>query len=486
MRRLQLQLILVLLAAVSVTALSAFVIIDAVDSAEGVVIADTYKNLSSANTELAAQYRNRVNNDSSWSALPEQAQDLSLRAISEVVLRSFPGIEGGFFVDSQILGYSYPTHGTSARKLDVPEAERPEIQAVIAGARKSGIASRVLRGPRDLVVIQALKKPDYVCWTMKRIPGITDPGEKSRKMLLIWLVAAVLVSMAGTVATGVGLRRGIAEIQSGLSKLERDFSFQLPSRAGELGQIGRSINRMAAARTNLEAELRREDRLRVIGRLAANIAHEIRNPLNSIRLTMQMLKHKLTRSEIRQADLDLVIEEVDRLNILLTDLLAFRQAKRPQTNDQFLLPIVQKCVELIEPQGRSRGIEFRIHAIQPQMRAEVDGRQLRQVLDNLLLNALTAIAENGIVDVYLKQEGGVTTIEVRDSGPGVAPEDREHLFEPFYTTRAGGTGLGLAVSRELVTGMGGALGYREGEKGASFTITFRVQENPMHETSTRG
>jgi two-component system C4-dicarboxylate transport sensor histidine kinase DctB len=100
----------------------------------------------------------------------------------------------------------------------------------------------------------------------------------------------------------------------------------------------------------------------------------------------------------------------------------------------------------------------------------VDEKQLTQVLTNLVLNALTAVPEKGTIDVRLSRKGKGFSIDVHDSGPGVAPELREHLFEPFYTTRDEGIGLGLAVSRELVSGMGGALEYRDDGTGATFVI----------------
>jgi signal transduction histidine kinase len=102
--------------------------------------------------------------------------------------------------------------------------------------------------------------------------------------------------------------------------------------------------------------------------------------------------------------------------------------------------------------------------------APVDTKQMTQVLTNLILNALAAAPERGNIDVRLVRNGDAFSIDVHDTGPGVARESREHLFEPFYTTRNEGSGLGLAVSRELVNGMGGALEYRDDGTGATFVV----------------
>jgi len=474
MRRLQLQLVFVLLAAISVAALSAILIVRSIRGAERVVLGDTRRVLSAANAELELQYSERANADSSWATLPDAARNISLRAVSQATLRSYPGVEGGYSVGGRILGYSYPTHGSGNPKVDVPEAERPAIESTIHDAENSGKGERVLRGSRDIVVIDAVSQRDHVAWTMKRLAGVTDAAETRRTFLLIGLVIAALVSVIGTLATVIGLRKGIAEIQTGLARLETDFAFDLPVSGGELGSISRSVNRVADTRRNLEAALRRADRLGAIGRMAASMAHEIRNPLNGIRLTMQMLKQKLGSAvgngEIRASDLDLVIGEVDRLNALLGDLLAFREAPRPNMEEQTLLPIMERCVELLEPHAQERNVAIRILANNPDAQAAVDAKHLTQVLTNLILNALAAVPEGGTVDLHLVRNGSGFMIDVHDTGPGVPPELREHLFEPFYTTRTEGSGLGLAVSRELINRMGGTLEYRDGGKGATFAI----------------
>jgi signal transduction histidine kinase len=481
MRRLQLQLVFVLLAAISVATLSAILIVRSVRGAERMVVGDTRRVLSAANAELELQYSERVNADSAWVTLPDAARDISLRAVSQVTLRSYPGVEGGFSAGGRILGYSYPTHGSGNPKVDVPEAERPEIESTIREAEESGNGERLLRGSRDIVVIDAVSQGDHVAWTMKRLSGVTDAGETRRNFLLIGLVIAALVSVIGTLATVIGLRKGIAEIQGGLSRLETDFAFDLPVNGGELGSISRSVNRVAGTRRSLEAALRRADRLGAIGRMAANIAHEIRNPLNGIRLTMQMLQQKLGNKlgtgEIRASDLDLVIAEVDRLSALLGDLLAFREARKPNIEQQKLLPIVERCVELLEPQAQERNIAIRIHADDASAHAVVDAKHLTQVLTNLILNALAAVSERGTIDLRLVPIGTGFSIDVHDTGPGVAPESREHLFEPFYTTRNEGSGLGLAVSRELVNRMGGTLEYRDDGPGATFAIHLPAGES---------
>jgi signal transduction histidine kinase len=476
-RRLQLQLLFVLLAALLVATLSVILISDAIRSAEGVVLNDASKTVTAAVSELNQQYQDRVGADSAWRGLAVAAQDTSLRGVSQAVLRSYPGVEGGFYDGSHFLGYSFPTHDTGGKKTDVPTAELDDILATLAESRtrgivRRGIAQHILRGQRDLVVIEAKADPQLgiVSWAMKRLPGQNDPGAHRREILLAALVLAALISIAGTLTTGIGLQRGILQIKSGLTALESDFGHRLPERNDEIGEISHSINRMAEVREKLEADLRREDRLRAIGRLAAGIAHEIRNPLNSIRLSVQYLEQRLGGRQVRAEDLRPIVEEVDRLSGLLTNLLTFQKTRQASLRNQCVAPVLERCIGLIQVQAEARNIAVKGEAGPQDLEARFDAEQLTQVLMNLLLNAVEAIGQDGVIDLRLGSRNGRVLIQVHDSGPGLTKEQAEHLFEAFYTTKPEGTGLGLAVSRELAANMGGSLRYAGHGPGATFEV----------------
>jgi signal transduction histidine kinase len=478
-RRLQLQLLFILLAAVLVAGLSVILISDAVKGAEGTVLADARKTLSTAIAELDQQCQERVGADSSWLALPVAAHDTSLRGVSAAVLRSYPGVEGGYHDGAHFLGYSYPTHDTGAKKTDVPVAELDDILAAISKSRESGTAQRLIRGQHDLVLIEAKagRQVGITSWVMKRLAGQNEPGLHRREILLSVLVLAALIAISGTLATGLMLQRGITRIKKGLSALESDFGHRLPEPNDELGEVSHSINRMAEVRQKLENDLRREDRLRTIGRLVAGIAHEIRNPLNSIRLSIQYLERRLRDNQIREGDLHPVIQEVDRLNSLLTNLLAFQKPREAVLRDEAVAPTVQRCIGLIQPQAEVRNIAVNVRIERPSLEACFDPERLTQVLMNLLLNAVEAVGESGTIDVRLDQRDSQVSIQVQDSGPGLTEVQAEHLFEAFYTTKPDGNGLGLAVSRELVTGMGGDLRYSDRRPGTTFEVELPAVTN---------
>jgi len=475
-RRLQLQLLLISFAGVAVATLSVLLIWDSVHKAERVVIGDMGNQLNSAVTELGRQYAYRADSDANWQSLPLTSQDISLRGISQAVLRSYPGVEGGFVSDGGFLGYSFPTHDNPSAKTDVPAAERSVIEDVAQRAKAAGSAQEFLRGGNDLVLVQAMKVRDQeaIAWAMQRRPR--QSGTAGRSALLIALVLAALLSVGGTLRMAVKLRCGVADIQGGLAGLEKDFNQSLPESSGELGEISQSINRMAAVRRKLEEELRREDRLRAVGRTVAGFAHEIRNPLNGIRLSMQVLEQRLKRGTVEAQDLKLVIGEVDRMDALLTDLLAFREKKKVDVFPQDVFQVVERCVELVRSPNGGATIRVERPAEGFSLLARADAHRLTQATLNLLLNGVEAAGENGEVVVKARRDGERVEIEVQDSGPGLTGEQQQHIFEAFYTTKPGGTGLGLAVSRQLVLEMEGDLRYQQEPGRKAFVISLRAVE----------
>lgn len=481
-KRFQLQLLFALLAAISVAALTVELVANAIRHAEGFVLTDTKRALTQAINELDREYRLRQRATASaqptetpWADLPITAQDLTLRAISQTVLAAYPGVEGGFWLPSQFAGYSYPTHDGGSPKIDVPAAERSAIQTVIDDAQRHGQAETVLRGKHDLIVIAAAFPPGQAvaAWAMKRLPGQAESTQRTENILLAALVAAALLGAAGVLATGIGLHRGVAQITHGLAALQSNFSPSLPTRRDELGEISAAINEMARTRRRLEEEVRREDRARTIGRLIGRIAHEMRNPLNSIRLSLQMLAERQEHNRLRSADFRMVIDEVDRMNRLLSDLLAFQQPRPPEIKPCAVNPALDACVQLVHPQARQQGVALVLNA-DHQHTALLDEQYFRQIIVNLMLNAVEVSAEGERVEIRSTAVNGDVRIAVSDHGPGLTAEQREHIFEPFYTTKTTGHGLGLAVSRELAQSMGGSLTYNpEPAPGATFVLQLR-------------
>jgi signal transduction histidine kinase len=474
--RLQLQLLFALVAVAALLALTIWVVLRTVQQAESYVTNNTLISLQQALSDLNRESLLQRQESASWKSLPPNAQDITLHAISQTVLASYPGVEGGFWLRTQFVGYAYPTHDGGTVKSDVPAAEKVDIEATIQEALQRGSSRRILRGRQDVVIITANKLSydnDGAVWAMKRLPGLADPGLRWENSVLIVLVAVALLGATGVLATGIGLARGIHQITQGLASLNDGHSWPLKARQDELGLISAAINDMVQVRQRLEADLRREDRVRTIGRLAGQIAHEIRNPLNSMRLSLQMLASRHQERRLKTEDFAVVVRELDRINSLLSDLLSFQQPRQPQIAAHDVCGLVAESAAIVTQQYRQRRARLRIHGASG-VSVLVDADFFKQILLNLLLNAVEAVPEQADVQIAITPNGHQVAVEVIDAGPGLSHEQQEHLFERFYTTKASGHGMGLAISQELAQAMGATLSYRaESTRGATFVLEVR-------------
>ncbi len=201
--------------------------------------------------------------------------------------------------------------------------------------------------------------------------------------------------------------------------------------------------------------LRRTEKLKTLGEMAAGMAHEVRNPLAAIRSSAQLLEGKVTG---REAGLvDIIISEVDRLNQVVIQFLQYARPAPVKRSPCRLSEVLDGCVALLAPVAaeRSVALEKLYPADDPEVFA--DPNQLRQVFINLILNAIDAVPEGGRVEIDVRTAGSSVSGLVRDNGPGIPAERLQKAFEPFFTTKEGGTGLGLAVAQRIVSEHGGTL-----------------------------
>jgi two-component system sensor histidine kinase HydH len=230
----------------------------------------------------------------------------------------------------------------------------------------------------------------------------------------------------------------------------------------------------------LQERVSRSERLASLGRLAAGMAHEIRNPLSSIRgFAQYFLKRFSPRDEEREYAA-IMVKEVDRLNRVITDLLDFARPQEPHRESQSLSAIADHALEILAPDLSARKVSA-VRRYQPDLSTLcVDHDQLLRLFINLILNAADAMDAGGVLTIGLDRSassGGIV-IEVSDTGAGIAPEDREKIFEPFFSRKRKGTGLGLAIVHQIVEAHQGEIRVvSEPAKGTTFRITLPWEGN---------
>ncbi|MBF0552282.1 MAG: PAS domain-containing sensor histidine kinase, partial [Deltaproteobacteria bacterium] len=217
----------------------------------------------------------------------------------------------------------------------------------------------------------------------------------------------------------------------------------------------------------MEEHVKRIDRLAVAGELAAGVAHEIRNPLASISGSVQVLKNETDLTPVNKRLMDIVVREVDRLNHLVEEFLLL---SKPDLPKGVPIDLSQVVAETLDVYNNSTSLDRMITLksdLTPRLVVDIDPEQLRQVLWNLLANATDAMPDGGTITIrtredekktiYLGHEVPTAVLEVKDTGEGIAPDDLDSLFIPFFTTKERGTGLGLAISLRIVENYSGRI-----------------------------
>jgi two-component system sensor histidine kinase HydH len=229
----------------------------------------------------------------------------------------------------------------------------------------------------------------------------------------------------------------------------------------------------------LQDKVRRSQRLAAIGELAAGVAHEVRNPLSSIRGFAQFLAHVLKDQPQEREYAEIMVKEVDRINNVVTNLLSFARPIKPEPAPTDIAKLINHTVRLVEEDARLRNVTIRVSASDGLDKVSVDANQITQVMLNLILNALQAVKSGGTISVAAQRSDSDTLrLNVQDDGAGIPPDQVEKIFDPFFTTRERGTGLGLAIVHMIVENHGGEINVvspvPEEGKGTLITINLPI------------
>ncbi len=224
---------------------------------------------------------------------------------------------------------------------------------------------------------------------------------------------------------------------------------------------------------NLEKEMRETERLAAVGRMAAGVAHEVRNPLSSVKGLAILLQRKFTPGSSDYETASLLVQEVERINRTISELLGFARPAPLDLARVDVRELLTRQVRLLAADTASRHIDFRLELADDLGPVAADADRLGQVFVNILLNAVQAMSEGELtVTAGNSPDGRSVIITVRDSGAGMEKEVLEQAFFPYFTTKNGGTGIGLALSQKVINDHGGTISIRsEPGQGTTVTIT---------------
>jgi signal transduction histidine kinase len=412
----------------------------------------------------------------------EKRVDSILSAITTEQLVSYHGMEGGYYFHQTdvFLGYSFPSSPYPKPAFGPP----PRSYSIIREQAKRSIEQQ-----KRITYIHAFDPATF--------PLVTDPiiinGEivgcswarvhierliPTLELTDVLLIAAAF-SLVGFIILLVGawnMRKRVEEIRLGLEHLHTDSHHRFPDRHGVFGEITRSINEMIEARVieqqrreKLEHDLHQKDKMVTLGTLIAGVAHEVKTPLAIIKTRIQMWQKKfelqenndISSSIISRESMELVISEINRLTDLVKRLLVFSKPVSSKLRPSDINQILKQTIMLIRTEAEIKKIELEINLDPSIPNIYVDSQALEQVFLNLITNSIEAMPNGGILSIrsLISENRKLVQIDIQDNGEGIQSDIIDKIFNPFFTTKEHGVGLGLSISYEIIRAHNGSIEF---------------------------
>lgn len=446
------------------------------------VLNDEKKNLSATARELVREYQDRsasAQEESNETPLANPSAGPSrelLTLLARIVLQKAAGGVGGYYSSARddLAAYAFSGRKGTEGLADLSSTDNSDLRPMVVQVARAAVltgrpSEQVLTGVHDFTLIEAIPvgdAPNFIgsAWAMESLPSIPGTNRFRAYLIAVLLGAAALFCVLLTLLVVRNLQKGVHKIEGGLGTLEHNLASQLPtdSDPNEIQRIILAINRLGATlRDNIDHEkqlenrLRHSERLTALGRLVAGVAHEVRNPLATIRLRVQMCQRN-SQDLIVQQSCAVALNEIERLNSIVGRLLNFAEPMSLQVQPTKLDWLVEERLDAFREAAQKSGVRFVTDFSDNGNTLSLDRARMAQVFDNVIQNAIEAMSEAGgtlsaILSIKTTPTGEkAACIEFRDTGKGIGSGLIGRIFDPFFTTKLSGTGLGLSICHELV------------------------------------
>jgi len=350
-------------------------------------------------------------------------------------------------------------HGSSSKTYDIPFTSSKGLYWIVIVTNPESITSKIDDASRTL-------------------------SDKSRELSNVRLLATtglLLLALAIVVIIGWSFTSPIQKLVSAAQRVAAgDLDFQVDiKRRDELGQLAGTFNEMIVelkSKRELEDKLNTAERQAAIGRLTQAVAHEIRNPLNVINLSIDHVATKYApEDEKRREQLNRILssirDEVARLKRLVSDLLNYGRPARLAVETVDIRKLVDETISLIQPQADEQGVQVTLEGDPSPVEIRGDRGRLKSCFSNIAINALQAMPGGGQLHARVARLDGSVEVTMSDTGVGISEEALSKIFEPYFSTKQAGFGLGLAVTRTIVEEHQGSIDVQsEPHRGATFTV----------------
>ncbi|MEC9373335.1 MAG: HAMP domain-containing sensor histidine kinase, partial [Planctomycetota bacterium] len=349
-------------------------------------------------------------------------------------------------------------------------SERPLYLKLVgvttANTLRDRIAAASPEGPDAAVAARII---DRVETQLAESAALThDHVVRLRRMLTIVLALAalsvVLVSSLGFILLSRWVVAPVRELRVAAERIGAgDFAHQAPIRsADELGRLSLEVNHMARLVAAMQEQRIQQERLAAIGEMLRRIAHNLRNPLAGIRSLAELTAEEVRPNEELVDNQRRIIGAVDRLQLWMEDLLSATSPLRIEPAEESVQGWLAAVVETRRAAAESRGVRLALDVSRAPVCASFDARHLEHAIAALIDNAIDASPSGATVQVDAESESSEWRIRVADQGPGVAPDARDRIFDPNFTTKPAGSGIGLAFARQVALGHGGCITLAQG------------------------
>jgi signal transduction histidine kinase len=315
------------------------------------------------------------------------------------------------------------------------------------------------------------------------------PARRLAEKMMRWEIDLIesdgdLAQLTGTI--GYALRRegeliGLMIITAESHTLTSEKRAVLDVLAGQVAIEVESC-RLVEEKVRLERQLASRERLATLGQMAAQVAHEVKNPLSSIKSIAQVMREEEALTDYDR-DLSLIVSEIDRLNRTVSQLLAFSRPSHADLQPVALRDLLDSTVAMLSGEANERGVEVNLESVDDLVLPGFQAGAIREAVSNLVINAVQATDRGGAITVETEVDckpgaGSRLTVTVTDTGPGIPDEARQKVFEPFYSTKSRGTGLGLAIVQRRAVELGGAvelISPVKDDRGTRFRLTVPLE-----------
>lgn len=406
------------------------------------------------------------------------ALNRQLQPFTDLVANAYPGIGVGYYVKDLDVQATYGPSHLYAKQVGLAIGPEHQGRIVMATGEPRVQVGELMRGPIMNAMLPIIRNGEVIgyIYANELTAAIEEQSGMMKRQMYFIMVLGLFVGVVGIFFLVNNLTLDIKKITDGLTNLKLDLTNRIPKLDGEMGEIAASINDMSQELLGikqLEDQVQYVERLTLVGEVAAGLAHDIRNPLMAIRGFAQLLQENSADKEQTEYAA-IIVKETKRMDKLIEQLLTFARPAKGEIALVDINQVLDSTLLLINTKATLGQIEILREGSADLPPVRADGEQLRQVLLNILINSVQAITTGEgriFINAYYEQEAEMVHICIQDTGIGIPPENLNKIFNPFFTTKPQGTGLGLAVAHRLVESWDGKIIAESLPEGGSlFTV----------------